>query len=39
MELNAVTLELACRDGAMEGTFHPIRARMLEATTWGGGLY
>ena len=26
METNAVTLELVCRDGAMEGEFHPIRA-------------
>ena len=36
MEMNAVTLELVCRDGATEGEFHPIRCRMLEATTWGG---
>ena len=25
MEMNAVTLELVCRDGATEGEFHPIR--------------
>ena len=25
MEMNAVTLELVCRDGAAEGDFHPIR--------------
>ena len=25
-----------CPDGATEGEFHPIGARMLEATTWGG---
>src|SRR5271157_842453 len=36
MEKAAVTLELVCRDGATEGEFQPIRARMLEATTWGG---
>ena len=28
MEMNAVTLELVCRDGATEGEFRPIRARM-----------
>ncbi|MGO8744521.1 MAG: hypothetical protein ACLQNE_00900 [Thermoguttaceae bacterium] len=37
METGAVTLEIVCRDGAMEGEFHPIRSRMLEVTTWGGG--
>lgn len=34
MEMNAVTLELDCHDGATEGEFHPIGARMLEATVW-----
>ena len=36
MEMNAVTLQLDCLDGATEGEFHPIQARMLEAATWGG---
>jgi len=36
MESSAVTLELVCRDGATEGEFLPIHARMLEATTWAG---
>lgn len=36
MEIDAVTLELVCRDGATEGEFHPLHARMLEAATWGG---
>ena len=36
MEMDAVTLELVCRDGATEGEFHPIRSRIIEATTWGG---
>lgn len=37
METKAITLELVCRGGAMSGTFHPKGARMLDATTWGGG--
>jgi hypothetical protein len=36
MDLDAVTLELTCRDGAVEGEFHPIHAKMLDAATWGG---
>src|SRR5580692_7861060 len=36
MELNTVTLELECRDGAMAGEFLPIRAQIVEADTWGG---
>jgi len=36
MEKDVVTLELVCRDGATDGEFLPIRARMLEACTWGG---
>ncbi len=38
VELNAVTLELVCRDGADTGTFRPIHARVLEANTWAGAL-
>ena len=37
MDLNAVTLQLVCRDGATEGKFHPIQAQVLEANTWDGG--
>jgi hypothetical protein len=37
MEMNAVTLELACHGEAMEGEFHPQRAHLLGVATWAAG--
>ena len=37
MEAEAITLQLECRGKAMQGTFHPIQATILEATPWGAG--
>ena len=34
MHPKAVTLELVCRDGAENGKFKPIHARVLQADTW-----
>jgi hypothetical protein len=38
MDLHAVTLELRCREPLAKGAFHAVRARIINAEVWAGGL-